>query len=138
MYGGQQIPGRVQITGTKGVYVSFAGDRFLEDAEFLVVPNGCECKWIPANADARSRDGLVFVNDPSDFNFIVGRKNLTNNFQAISKVQYSTMWQWYTHQWGFEANDAASEVLVCEASTLPEKPTISFPTKACGELENFF
>jgi hypothetical protein len=117
--------------------VDWVADQRIDDAEYLVVPNGCSCSWV-APANATSRDGLVYANDVSGYNFAVGRKNLTNGRVAISKVQVPGFTQWYQHQGGYEVADAASEMLVCETPYAePAKPVIPFPTKSCGAFAFF-
>jgi hypothetical protein len=123
----------VQINATSGVYVSYVVEQRIDDADYLVVQAGCSCSWLPP-AVAATRDGLVYANDPSGYNFGVGRKNLTNGFNAITKVIMSSNLQFYVAANGVETSDQADQILVCERPVgAPAKPTITFPTKACGE-----
>lgn len=110
---GQFVSGRVSLTLPTGVLSAWGGENYIQKGpEYLIVPNNCVCSWVPPT-QAINRVGLIHVHDPN-YHFLVGRKNLTSGQVAISKVQQSTLQQWYANQNNFDVQDAATEVLVCE------------------------
>jgi hypothetical protein len=123
IYGSQFIPSRYDVESPAGSYPSYAGEKFVEESEYLIVPQGCHCYWVKPNV-ALARKGLVTVPDVN-YHWVVGRKNLTASSIAITKVQKSSLNQWYSNMANNEVSDKATEVLICE--TGPHPPV------GCGE-----
>jgi hypothetical protein len=95
-----------------GVLIAWGGENYVTVPEYLVVPNGCVCQWVAASS-AGSRIGLVSSPDQT-YHFGVGLKNLTGGNVAVTRVQLSTLTQWYANQNNNDVADAASVLLVCE------------------------
>jgi hypothetical protein len=126
---GQYLPGTLQLAGpnTKTI-VSITNEVALQWPQYLVEPSNCSCQWLPA-FKAVKQPGVVVIPDPN-YHFYVGRKNFTNGQISISKVERSNLKQWYINQNGVEANEAATEILVCSNTTpLP---------KSCGEIKKIY
>jgi hypothetical protein len=133
-YGSELIPGRAQFTSNPGVYVTWVGEqRVQDDGEYLVVPDGCSCSWLSPSA-AANHQGIVRTNDPT-YNYVVGRKTFSDGRVAITKVATPAYTQRYVNQAGGEISDQATEILVCESSTVAPAatPTMTFANEACGE-----
>jgi hypothetical protein len=106
--------GRVQITGTPGVYLSIGSEPLANVPEYLVVPNGCNCAF-ESFATGILKVGLVRSIDYT-YQFAVGRKTLASGKIAITSVRTDFVGfnQWYANDAGIIVNDAAADVLVCE------------------------
>ena len=103
----------MQIGATAGIYVTFSGERYVkEDIEFLVVPAGCSCTWVPW-ATGKTDPGLVRIADET-FHYAIGRKTLTEGGYAIAKVVPEQNRWWWSRETGVEtSNLLIEEVLVC-------------------------
>jgi hypothetical protein len=109
--------GRVQLTGTKGVYLTSAGNEDLANVpEYLVVPNGCNCVWEPI-ATAKTKVGLVRSIDYLNA-YAVGLKTLVSGKIAITSVDtdITTSNQFYHNDAGTRVTDTATVLLVCETA----------------------
>jgi hypothetical protein len=71
MYGTWRLPGRVQITTstigtapkTPGVYVPLTTEHHVKYPEYLAVPEGCICQWMPATI-AVTHVGMILTGAP--------------------------------------------------------------------------
>ncbi|KAG5668802.1 hypothetical protein PVAND_016727 [Polypedilum vanderplanki] len=141
-WGDRRLPGRIQTSNsgssTPGVYVSFGAEQKSPYPEFLVVPEECSCSF-QVTSIASNRPGLVLTGDPY-WKFAIGRKTYTNGRVSITRVVTDAtltnyyMRQWYNDGTGAEVTfEPATELLVCETiASTGKRPTINFPTEACG------
>jgi hypothetical protein len=132
--GGRIIPGRVKI-GT-GVYVTWAGDKLVEDPEYLVVQPGCSCSFMKVSL-ASNHPGMLLTPDQVYF-YAHGRVTFTNGKISLTRVATApfayNFQEWYTNANGGESiNQLANNVLVCETATPPNTPpVINFAEESCG------
>jgi hypothetical protein len=89
MYGSWRLPGRIQITTsatgttpkTAGVYVPLSTEHFIKYSEYLVVPDGCNCQWMPRTL-ATSHLGMVLTGAP------------TNEVRNDTKIKFKQFNNW--------------------------------------------
>ena len=101
---------RLQVETVAGVYLGPNGDDVGIDPEYLVVPEGCSCRFMPV-ARALRREGLVSCMQRM---FLVGRKDLGDGYVAVTEVDRGDLNQTYVGRNFFSVQDAATELLVCE------------------------
>jgi hypothetical protein len=135
-YGSQLIPGRVQVKNNTGVYVSYVTETYLtQDTEYLVVPDGCSCYFLPPAA-AVTHEGVVQNPDPN-FKWYIGRVTFPSGYIAISKVRYSDYLQWYSTSVAETAN-TATEILVCETNGPTNvRPVVTSTNGACAAWRTY-
>jgi hypothetical protein len=113
-YADVETIGRLQLTGTRGVYVTDGNEALATVPEYLVVPNDCNCEFMAFGVGA-TKVGLV-RSPNQNFELAVGRKNFTSGRIALTSVRVDLGGnnQWYYNEAGARINDAATELLVCE------------------------
>lgn len=111
-YADMLLAGRLQITSPPGVYVPYPTEPISTQPDYLVVPNNCNCVWLPY-ATAVTKVGLVRSID-YDFQYAVGRKTFANGQVTVTSVRTTDMIERWVDVTGTYGIGIATELLVCE------------------------
>lgn len=135
---GNWPPGRIQIESPTGFYES-SDDLLKTKAEFLVIPSGCFCSWVPSSESLLKNIALV----PAGDTYFIGRVKFGNEMVAIAQTD-DYFYGEFTHIDSKYFDNIIPEVLVCQKDS---PLTVTFPTplslppasrpspaSGCGEL----